>query len=483
MVNPMISRSFALTLASLALHAGCSSRTVDGHTGGETNWLATCSDGTGCTGGATCLCGVCTVACDADAACSTVAGSACAKKGSDAFAAACGTAAGAGVCLSACGTSGCKGATTCVGGVCVPAPLRAADGGQCQPVALATTLLPNCVVETCGERCAPCTDGAAPPLTGPTSAACTDNPCNPTCRRFADGATPVAPWPVFDGGGVANVVHQYAYTADCPSGTSAQMDFLTYGARTPGDSKIRITVSPLQTGETIDGGGPWRFPLPTVGSAFGDAPDQCTLQGPGAACPINLTTLLGDKATTGSLTLEVTLVPSGSDHPTLDWWEIRYSCVDPHYLKSCQYGGRTWANNGSLVPTGKMPGCAGVCVDSGMTTLVEDASGKCVECHAAADCAAGEYCDSTATCGTPSPGPGRCRTKPDSCTLAGNPVCGCDGKTYDTACLAARAGTGVAYESACGTPPPCWDGEIVTVPGRGACLCENGAPAHCAAGG
>lgn len=87
---------------------------------------------------------------------------------------------------------------------------------------------------------------------------------------------------------------------------------------------------------------------------------------------------------------------------------------------------------------------------------------------------------------------GICRARPDECPLVIEPVCACDGQTYDNACLAHRAGVDVDTEGACGGgpvepgdcapddcgPPPglpnveCADGTIGGPTGR--CLAEGG---------
>jgi hypothetical protein len=65
----------------------------------------------------------------------------------------------------------------------------------------------------------------------------------------------------------------------------------------------------------------------------------------------------------------------------------------------------------------------------------------------------GEVCGDEAYCergpGDECRRPGRCRPRPASCEALSEPACGCDGKTYDNACEAARAGSGVLHAGAC----------------------------------
>jgi hypothetical protein len=74
-------------------------------------------------------------------------------------------------------------------------------------------------------------------------------------------------------------------------------------------------------------------------------------------------------------------------------------------------------------------------------------------CAADGQCGADEFCSRLyGECGKP----GKCETRPKECVEHGHPIvkpmCGCDGKTYDNACLAAVAGVSVDHEGPCATP-------------------------------
>jgi hypothetical protein len=70
-----------------------------------------------------------------------------------------------------------------------------------------------------------------------------------------------------------------------------------------------------------------------------------------------------------------------------------------------------------------------------------------------AQCQKGEFCDFPieAMCGAADQ-TGICRAIPDVCFLVVAPVCGCDDKTYNNSCFAARAGVSVAKQGACESP-------------------------------
>ena len=69
-----------------------------------------------------------------------------------------------------------------------------------------------------------------------------------------------------------------------------------------------------------------------------------------------------------------------------------------------------------------------------------------------AKCGKGSYCAKVrGDCN----GSGKCEIRPDACPLyfVYDPVCGCDGKTYDSECAVAVEGLSVLHRGRCETPP------------------------------
>ncbi len=62
-------------------------------------------------------------------------------------------------------------------------------------------------------------------------------------------------------------------------------------------------------------------------------------------------------------------------------------------------------------------------------------------------CGGYEYCD-VESCGRYGDR-GVCRPRPDACNRQYEPVCGCDGRTYGNACLAAIEGVSIAHDGSC----------------------------------
>ena len=72
-------------------------------------------------------------------------------------------------------------------------------------------------------------------------------------------------------------------------------------------------------------------------------------------------------------------------------------------------------------------------------------------CTGNQDCAATEFCSFLmGNCS----GPGSCQRRPEACPMVYLPVCGCDNRTYGSACEAASSGINVKYQGACGMVSP-----------------------------
>jgi len=65
-------------------------------------------------------------------------------------------------------------------------------------------------------------------------------------------------------------------------------------------------------------------------------------------------------------------------------------------------------------------------------------------------CGGKQYCAKEAGTCQVADSAGVCKVKPEVCTEQFSPVCGCDGKTYSNACMAAAAGMNVERAGECG---------------------------------
>jgi hypothetical protein len=83
---------------------------------------------------------------------------------------------------------------------------------------------------------------------------------------------------------------------------------------------------------------------------------------------------------------------------------------------------------------------------------VSELSATACSCQDNSQCGADQFCSFGGTAGSGCLGGapmGTCAFRPKSCSTDVQEVCGCDGNTYQNGCLASKAGTNVAFMTAC----------------------------------
>jgi glucuronoarabinoxylan endo-1,4-beta-xylanase len=123
-VSTRISARFGRWLVLGVLALACNPTNKPESIDSQTNWLRECQIDSQCDSSLSCVCGVCTKACNETSACSTLKGTACVKSSDAAAVAQCDGAppSAPGLCMPRCDDAGCPSDQMCVAGVCTPVP-------------------------------------------------------------------------------------------------------------------------------------------------------------------------------------------------------------------------------------------------------------------------------------------------------------------------------------------------------------------------
>jgi hypothetical protein len=140
----------------------------------------------------------------------------------------------------------------------------------------------------------------------------------------------------------------------------------------------------------------------------------------------------------------------------------------PDFTPVCGCDGVTYSNECYAASAGASVASTGAC-----------AAGAACGGAGGGTCATGEFCRPTVTGNCATGAEGTCTPMPELCPAVLDPVCGCDGITYDNACAAAAAGIAFAHDGECdadqqacgGAAGSCIDAEFCKRP-VGACASD-----------
>jgi hypothetical protein len=422
-----------LVLMFLALLPGCESDTGAPSTNSQTHWLRSCEADADCEDALSCLCGVCTRACEATEACAGLDGEAvCASPEAAQATEACG-AAGAtlpavGLCLppppggdapeQLCGT---RGAALCPAGEFCnwseAAICGAADQpGLCRPLPAACDQVfepvCGCDDQTYGNACEAAAAGVSVLSKG--ECAPDEPPGEIFCGGFGALACPAGQFCFYgadaicgadDGGGVCRLLPETCPEIFAPvCGCDGQIYESECRANGAG-----VSVAPA---EWCD-----RPPVEVAcGARAGDscAPDQFCAYQEGDLC--------------GAADAEAICRPRPEVCPEV-------------ILPVCGCDNQTWSNDCEANASGVGVLHGGEC---------DSPDNRTCGGFAGLPCERGEFCDYALGdgCGI-ADALGACRLIPEVCTQEVAPVCGCDGQTYGNACMANAAGVSVLSEGEC----------------------------------
>ncbi|MDI3291686.1 vWA domain-containing protein [Polyangium sp. 15x6] len=150
--------------------------------------------------------------------------------------------------------------------------------------------------------------------------------CPTTCQTVLNSAGATIDVELGCPGAYTAETFKHVYEATCPTGTKVQWGYFAYDSVTPGDSNLVFAARTADTAAALSGA------FTTLATAKASPADTqlCTMAGP-APCPVDVYTKLGlPGARQSFLEFSVTFNPTTNKGaaPTLNGWEITYSCVD-----------------------------------------------------------------------------------------------------------------------------------------------------------